>query len=229
MRKFLALSFALAAPLAAGPLTFDTTSQIVDVPFEATSTHVDFSFKNSSDKPVVIDRAQSDCPCITTAIKGGLVIAPGGTGTIRATMETKALTGTVVKPVMVWLKGDATYEPSQVLKMQANIPELVIVEPKAIIWEVGEKPAPKKVTVTMNHTTPIHVKSVTGADGKFTQEWKTIEEGKKYEISITPASTAGLSSGVIRLDTDCTYERHRSHGIFAVVKGKSQAAAVGEP
>ena len=223
MGKFLALLLAIAPPLAAGPLTFETASKEIDVPFEATSTFVDFSFRNTGGETVVIDRAESDCPCITTAVKGGLVIAPGGEGTIRATMETKALTGVVDKMIGVWLKGDG-HQPSQLLRMKAKIPELVQVDPKAIIWEIGDPIAPKKVTVTMNHSAPIHVTSVTGADTAFKHEWKEIEKGKKYEITITPVSTGGHSNGVLRLNTDCTYERHRSHGIFAVVKGKVKAA-----
>ncbi len=219
MGKFLALLVALAAPLAAGPLAFETTAKEVDVPFEATSTFVDFGFRNTGRDPVVIDRVQSDCPCISIAIKGSLVVAPGGEGTIRATMETKALTGVVDKTIGVWLKGDGK-EPSQLLRMKAKIPELVQVDPKALIWEIGDPAAPKKVTVTMNHPMPIHVTSVTGADGTFKHEWKEIEKGRKYEVTVTPVSTAGHSNGVLRLDTDCTYERHRSHGIFAVVKGK---------
>jgi hypothetical protein len=219
MGKFLALLLALAAPLAAAPLTFETTEREVDVPFEATSTFVDFSFRNTGSDPVVIDRVQSDCPCISTAIKGSLVVAPGGGGTIRATMETKALTGVVDKTIGVWLKGDGK-QPSQLLRMKAKIPELVQIDPKVVIWEIGDPVEPKKVTVTMNHSMPIHVTSVTGADGAFKHEWKEIEKGKKYEITVTPVSTGGYSNGVLRLDTDCTYERHRSHGIFAVVKGK---------
>lgn len=221
MGKFLALLLAAASPLAAGPLAFDTTSKEVDVPFEATSTFVDFNFRNTGKEAVVIDRAQSDCPCISAAIKGGLVIAPGGEGTIRAAMDTKALTGVVDKTIGVWLKGDPAHQPSHLLKMKAKIPDLVMIEPKVVIWEIGEPVQAKKITVTMNPITmPIHVKSVTGADGIFKHEWKEIEKGRKYEITVTPASTGAYVSAQLRLDTDCTYERHRSHGIFAVVRGK---------
>jgi hypothetical protein len=229
MGKFLALLLALAGPLAAGPLAFQADFKEIAVPFEATSAFVDFSFRNTGSETVVIDRAQSDCPCITTAIKGGLVIAPGGEGTIRATMETKALTGVVDKPIGVWLKGDPTHQPSQILRMRVKSPELVVVDPKALIWEEGDPLAPKRITVTMNHSTPIHVTSVTGADNAFRHEWEEIEKGKRYEILVTPVSASGHSNGVLRLDTDCTYERHRSHGIFAVVKGKVKAPEPKKP
>jgi hypothetical protein len=229
MGKFLALLLVLAAPLAAGQLTFETASKEIDVPFEATSTFVDFSFRNTGNKPIVIDRAQSDCPCISTAIKGGLVIAPGGEGTIRATMDTKALTGVVDKMIGVWLKGDS-HQPSQILRMKAKIPDLVQIDPKVVVWEIGDPLEPKKITVTMNPITmPIHVTGVTGADGAFTHEWKEIEKGKKYEITVTPVSTGAHANGVIHLNTDCTYERHRSHGIFAVVKGKVKAPEAKKP
>ena len=212
------LACLLALPLAAGSLTFEKTTVESDLSFEATSAEFDFKFKNEGKEPVVVDRLQASCPCLTLAIKGGMVVAPGKEGVIRATMDTAAMTGVVDKPFAVFLKGDLPEKPSQVLTARVKIPELVSVEPKALIWEIGGDATPKKAIVTMNHSAPIKITSVTGADGKFTQEWKAIEEGKKYEITVTPAATDKAATGVVRVVTDCTYARHKAHNIFAVVK-----------
>ena len=59
---------------------------------------------------------------------------------------------------------------------------------------------------------------MTGADPRFKQELKTIEEGKKYEVVITPASTEKVGMGVVHLETDCKFERHRSQRVFMVVR-----------
>jgi hypothetical protein len=45
-----------------------------------------------------------------------------------------------------------------------------------------------------------------------------IEEGKKYEIVVTPASTEKVGMGVIHVETDCSVQRHRSQRIFTVVR-----------
>lgn len=217
-RVFAAFFLALVLPLAAGSLTFEKTTVEKETAFDATTAEFDFKFKNEGTEPVIIEELRPSCECLKLAIKGGMVIAPGKEGVIRATMDTAALTGTVDKGAGVFLKGDPRQKPSYMLTARVKIPELVSVEPKALLWDIGEKPLPKKVTVTMSGTSPIKVTSVTGADQKFTQEWKAIEEGKKYEVTVTPVSTEKAATGVIHLDTDCTYPRHKSHNIFAVVK-----------
>jgi hypothetical protein len=209
---------AMMLPLAAGNLTFEATTQSVDVPFEATSAHIDFKFENKGDKTVVIDRYKSECPCLSAEIQGGLRIEPGKGGVIRLSMDTAALTGVAEKKMGLWLQGDPPAAPSHVLTMVAKIPELVTVEPKALIWEIGEKPEPKKAIVTMSGDNPIKLTKVTGADGKFAQEWKTLEEGKKYEITVTPAQTQNAANGVVRVETDCPYPRHAKKNLFTLVK-----------
>jgi hypothetical protein len=219
MKRIVAACFlALTLQLGAGSLTFEKTTVEADLSFEATSAQVEFKFKNGGKDTVVIDRVQPGCPCLTMEIKGGMVVAPGKEGVIRATMDTAAMTGVVDKPFAVFLKGDLPEKPSQVLTVRVNIPELVSVEPKALIWDIGGDASPKKVVVTMNHSSPIKITSVSGADGKFKQEWKAIEEGKKYEITVTPVAVTAHATGVIRVVTDCTYQRHKAHNIFAVVK-----------
>ncbi len=221
MKGVLACFLALVLPLAAGSLTFEKTTVEQELAFDATTADFDFKFKNEGKDEVIIDRLQVSCPCLTVAIKGGnMVVGPGKEGVIRATMDAGAATGVVDKMFAVFLKGDPVEKPSQVLNVHAKIPELVSLEPKALIWEIGEKPLAKKVTVTMSGATPIKITSVSGADQKFTQEWKAIEEGKKYEITLTPVSTEKAATGVVRVDTDCTYQRHKAHSLFAVVKPK---------
>ena len=129
------------------------------------------------------------------------------------------------------LKGDPTDKPSILLTTRVIIPVLVEVEPKTLIWETGEKAAPNTVTLTMKHSEPIRVKAVTGADSRFTQELKVIEEGKKYEVLVTPASTDKVGMGVIHVETDCSVQRHRSHRIFSVVRHAlpKPAQAVAKP
>ncbi|WP_265594283.1 DUF1573 domain-containing protein [Haloferula sp. BvORR071] len=221
----LALFLAAALPLAAGTLTFESTTLSVDVPFEATSAHVDLKFENKGDKPVVIDHYKSECECLSGEIKGGMLIEPGKGGVIRLSMDTTALTGVVEKKMGLWLQGDPAIAPSHVLTMVAKIPELVSLEPKALIWEIGEKPEPKKAIVTMSGDRPTKITKVSGADPKFAQEWKTLEEGKKYEITVTPAQTATASNGVVRIETDSPYKKQANRNLFTLVKPPAVGAA----
>lgn len=219
MKAVLLCWFAASLTLSAGTLKFDELTKEIRADADARSVTADFTFKNESAEEVIIDRYDAACTCINAQIKGGqLVYKPGDTGVIRAAFDTSLFSGTEEKTVAVWLKGDPSNKPSITLTTRVIIPVLVEVEPKTLIWETGEKVGPKTVTLTMHHNEPIRVNKVSGADARFTQELKVIEEGKKYEIVVTPASTEKVGMGVIHVETDCSVQRHRSQRIFTVVR-----------
>ena len=219
MKAFLLCWFAGSLSLSAAALKFDEMTKEIRAGADARTVTTDFNFKNETAEDVIIDRYDAACTCINAQIKGGkLVYRPGESGVIRAAFDMSLFSGTVDKSVAVWLKGDPVNKPSIVLNTRVIIPVLVEVEPKTLIWEVGEKAEPKTVTLTMNHSEPIRVKEIAGADARFTQELKTIEEGKKYEIVVTPSNTDKVGMSVIHVETDCSVQRHRSQRVFTVVR-----------
>ncbi len=219
MKAVFALWSACCLSLSAGTLKFDATTQDIKAGPDAKTITADFNFKNESAEEVVIKRYDAACTCISATIQGGkLAYKPGESGIIRAAFDMSQFSGTTEKSVGLWLNDDPENAPSITLTTRVTIPVLVSVEPKTLFWDIGSKPEPKTVVVTMNHTVPIHVQRISGADSRFTQEIKVIEEGKKYEVLITPAGTDKVGMGVVHIETDCEIPRHRSHRIFTVVR-----------
>jgi hypothetical protein len=216
------LLFALSLgclPLSAGTLTFEEPTKEIQAGTDAKTVTADFKFKNESADEVVIDHYDAACTCINAGVQDGKMnYKPGESGVIRAAFDMSHFSGTADKSVMVWLKGDPEDKPSITLTARVIIPVLVEVEPKTLIWESGAPAEPKKVTITMKHSEPIRVTSISGADQRFVQVLKTVEEGKKYEITVTPANTSSVGMGVISIETDCTVQRFRSQRIFTVLR-----------
>ncbi len=224
--KFLLLwSLALTAALPAASLSFEQTTKEIEAGIDDKTATADFVFKNESAETVHVARADAGCSCIQAAIQGGFTYKPGEGGLIRAAFDLAGIAGEVDKPVFVWLKGDPEDKPSIKLTMRVKIPELVVLEPKTLMWNLGEEAKPKTVTITMKHADPIKVVSMSGADARFKQELKTVVEGKKYEVTVTPADTGKVAMGVVHLETDSTSQRYRSQRIFMVVKNPPRAAA----
>ncbi|MEK7952498.1 DUF1573 domain-containing protein [Luteolibacter soli] len=206
-------------PLAAGTLKFDQTRKEVTVGNDDKTASVDYQFKNESDSDVLIEKYDAGCPCATVGVKDSkMAYKPGETGTIRISFDLGMVPGTMDKAVAIFLKGDPANHPSTTLNTHIVVPSLVEVEPKSLMWDLNGKPEPKTVTITMKHSEPIKIVSMSGADPRFTQELKTIEEGKKYEVVITPASTEKVGMGVVHLETDCKFERARSQRVFMVIR-----------
>jgi hypothetical protein len=79
----------------------DSTSKDFGTIREGQKLEVAFRFKNSGDKPLVIDRVQPSCGC-TVAEQSKEPIAPGGEGQIRATFNSEGRTGVNHKTLYVF-------------------------------------------------------------------------------------------------------------------------------
>jgi hypothetical protein len=99
-----------------------------------------------------------------------------------------------------------------------HIPVLVSLEPKTVKWEVNGDASPQTIRIAMNHAEPIRVKDVSSSSKAFRFELKTIDEGKLYELIVTPAEIATPGLGILRVETDCAIDRHRIQQAFAVVR-----------
>jgi hypothetical protein len=79
----------------------DSTSKDFGRIQEGQKLEVAFRFKNSGDKPLVIDRVQPSCGC-TVAEQSKEPIPPGGEGQIRATFNSEGRTGVNHKTLFVY-------------------------------------------------------------------------------------------------------------------------------
>lgn len=206
-------------PAWASPLEFDALQKEAHLPADADSATMDFHFENKTDKMVSIKRYDAGCTCMHVTIQGGkLNYQPGEKGTIRVSYDMKTFMGVVDKSVMLFVDNDPEDLPSVVLTTRIHIPILVVAEPKTVKWQMGDKPEEKIVSITMNHTEPIRVLRVSGPSDGVRHQLRTVEEGKKYELVLTPNDTKQPSLGIFRIETDCAMERHRVQQVFAVIR-----------
>jgi hypothetical protein len=109
------------------------------------------------------------------------------------------------------------------LTIRVHIPILVELDPKTLKWDLSGKVEPKTIRITMHHEQAIRVLGVTSTSEAFKHELKTVEEGKRYELTVTPVSVTTPALGIFRIETDCKLERHRIQQAFATVR-KPKAA-----
>jgi hypothetical protein len=230
--RSLALGLALlgSGHLFAGTLTFKEITREVHAAADVKSVVVDFEFENKTDSVVEISRYESTCSCMSAQVKGGKMrYEPGEDGMVRATFDMGNFSGEVDKVLVIWLKGDPEDKPSIKLTSRVHIPILVSLEPKTVQWNIGDKSEVKAVKITMNYPAPIRILKLSGSNPLFNQELKTIEEGKRYELCITPSSTAAPGLGIIRIETDCPVSRHKVQQAFAVVRNAMPDTEAGKP
>ncbi|MBK1881105.1 DUF1573 domain-containing protein [Luteolibacter pohnpeiensis] len=222
MKVVIASWAALTGVLFAGGLEFaESTKEVTVDPTKETVT-VDFNFTNRSDEKLQIEKTDGGCTCVAIKVSGGkTVYAPGESGVLRAIVSLENYTGEVDRPLNVWLKGDHLKTQKQTLDIKIKIPVLVSVEPKTLVWSVGEKPEPKVIKIQMHDTQPIKVESIESSNASFATELKTLKEGTEYELTVTPSSTEKLGElGIFRILTDSRAERYRSIQAYGGIQQK---------
>jgi len=225
MKFALGLWMAFSSLSLAGGLDFPETSKVVHAPADAKTVSIEFSFSNKTAKPVTIEKADGGCSCMSIQIVGEKMnYAPGESGVVRANFDMGNFSGEVDKGIMIWLKEDAPENPSIQLKIHVEIPLVVKVEPKTLKWEVGEQPESRTFQITMEEKKPIKILSVAASNPLFAYELKTLEEGKRYEIKVTPSATTAPALAIFHIKTDCGIEKHRDVQAFASIR----KASVGE-
>lgn len=220
MKALLLCVLFLPLPLLAG-LSFETKLKDVHVGHDEREVTCDFEFSNDTEKAISIARYESTCSCMNVKVKGGkLRYEPGEKGVIRAIFDMGNFSGEVDKSVRIWLRGDMIDKPSITLTTRVHIPVLVEIEPKTVRWEVDPegKPTTQVISIKMNHDKPIHVLSAEAGNQKFTAELKTLEEGKTYELHVTPVEVSKPALGVIQIRTDANSSRYSSQRAFALVR-----------
>lgn len=207
-------------------LDFTTTLKEIHAPADAKRVSADFEFTNHSDKPVKVVKYDAACSCMAVKIKDGkLHYAPGESGLLRADFEMGNFSGSVDKAVALWLDDDPAGKPSVTLTVRVHIPVLISLEPKTLKWEVNGDASPQSIRITMNHSDPIRVMGVTTSSPSFRPALKTIDEGKLYELVVTPSAIDTPGLGILRIETDCQIDRHRIQQAFAVIRKPLNAAA----
>lgn len=219
MKRAILFWCALAFMARGAALDFPQILKEVHAPAEAKTVVVEFEFSNRTDKPVQVSRYDPTCSCMSVSIKDGkLRYAPGEAGVIRAEFDMGNFSGEVDKAVAVYLNDDPDGKPSVVLTTRVHIPVLIALEPKTQKWSIGGPAESKSIRVTMNHSKPIRILGVTSSSEAFKHEVKTLEEGKTYDLVLTPVATQSAALAIFRIETDCDISKHRSQQAFAVIR-----------
>ena len=219
MKLTIFISWILAAVTHAAGLEFAELMKDVHAPPDASKVVAEFNFTNHSDKPARLSNSDPGCSCLKVEVAGGkLNYAPGESGMLRATFEMGNFSGTIDKNIALWIDDDPADKPSVKLTVRVHIPVLVNLEPKTLKWQIGGKLEPQTIHIRMASEKPIRVINVKSSSSTFSHEIKTIEEGKAYDLIVTPVAMEVPGVSILRIETDCPYPKHRAQQAFALLQ-----------
>ena len=199
-------------------LDFKETSKEINAAADATTITAEFEFTNKTEKPVIIKKCDAGCSCMSVRISNEKIrYEPGQSGVIRATFEVGNYSGAVEKLISVFLGNDPPNKPSHVLKLKVIVPVLISLEPKTLKWIVGAKADPKTIQIKIAEDQTIRIIAVKSSSEEFALELKIQEEGRRYDLVVTPKNVNVTGMAVFRIESDYKIQKHRVQQAFAVV------------
>ena len=211
-----------AAAQGTGALQWESTDVSVDAELGQKEVNVYYSFTNASDSVITITKTQASCGCTVPSLKKKTYV-PGESGEIHAHFDIGSRVGKQHKEITVGTE-EGGGNHSYTLTLNVEIPQLIQLKRRALLWKVGEKPEPKGCEVIIHTQRPMNIDGValkTGdpASSSFNFEIEEIEANHKYKLRITPKNTtAKVRETCYFTSPDDTENRLKNFPIYAWIR-----------
>lgn len=182
----------------------------------------EFWFTNTGNGPLEILRVKPSCGC-TVAGEYDKVVAPGQTGKIPLKVRLGGASGQIAKSVTVNtnIEGDGA---AITLQIKGEVWQPVQVTPpsaafgRLTIGDVDKNPT-RKLTIVNNLDDALKLGEPTCTSPLFKAAVTTLEEGKKYELTVTLAGplVSGNNSGTISIPTGIAQPPKVDVAVYAFV------------
>ena len=155
-----------------------------------------YPFRNDTWVPVTITQAVPSCDCTTIDLPKK-TYAPGESGVLVARFDPTGRSGTVSRTINV-----VTDEPGgqpQLLKLTAELPEVLTFAPHELRWTAGEKPVAKTLDVLVNAPGGVELAAAWANQPDFKVELVTVTPRTHYRVTVTPPEGARPQQAVVLL------------------------------
>ncbi|HAT59703.1 MAG TPA: hypothetical protein DCS60_02890, partial [Opitutae bacterium] len=143
---------------AAGSLAWEQTKISVDADFGQKEVNAYYVFTNSSDRAITISKTSASCGCTLPSLEKD-TYAPGESGKLLATFDIGNRVGKQHKEITVETQ-EYGESQSYVLTLDVNIPQLIELKRRALLWRVGEEPGTKDCEIVIHSSRPMTIDEV---------------------------------------------------------------------
>ena len=130
-------------------------------------------------------------------------IAPGTEAKLRVQLDTSKLSGPFEGEILISLNDPEL--PEAVLQVEGRINPPIELSPRPVFFVAGQRGRPKQAAIEIiNHEPePLRIESVEHPRERFTTKLETIEEGRRYRLSLmlNPAGPGGKQTETILVKT----------------------------
>jgi hypothetical protein len=195
-------------------LKWDTMQQVFETKPQENKIETTYRFTNAGLAPITIEDVRTSCGC-TTATLRKKEYAPGESGDIEAKFVFAGRIGHQEK----WILVTTNLSPQPVvLRLVANIPETVTIQPEFVFWQVGDPAESKTIHVRVGDEFPGRIISILGDNPALKLELNELRPGKELEVTITPETTNLPVKSTLSVRTDYPADNPVVHEAYARVQ-----------
>ena len=212
------LLFAFAASVHA-ELTLDVPAIELKPKPEDEEVETTFKFRNNGDKTVKILGLESACSCLSATLDKA-EYAPGEVGPGHASFKVSTFVGKHEKFVTV--NTDNPKQPDWQVNFILDVPAVVDIMPKNLQWWIGDETKAKACLVKFTGDEPMKILKITPTRQNVEFDWKEIKEGREYLITVKPKSTADITMGALKIETNSSIAKYRYQLAFFSITNKPE-------
>ena len=190
------LSAILAGWPTAYALQWTTVEAVLRPQADGAMPVASYSFRNATAAPVTITQAVASCDC-TLIDLAKKTYAPGESGVLVVRFDPTGRSGTVSRTINV-----VTDEPGaqpQLLKLTAELPEVLTFTPRDLSWAGGEERAAKSLDVLVNVPGGVELAAAWANQPDFKVELVTVAPRTHYRVKVTPPKGGRPQQAVVLL------------------------------
>lgn len=188
-----------------------------------TVRHV-FSFANSGNAPLVIEKLSSSCGC-TAALSSAKSLAPGESGEIQASFDSTRFRGSISKSIYLYTNDPA--QPMVQLQLRGNVREEVSLDPQLVNFGTVAPKRTVRSTVTLVNQGQREVRldglETTAPELSARLAAQVIPPGGRtsVELTLTPKPGQPRFSGYVLLKAEGTIRHDLRIPVYADLGGRS--------
>lgn len=197
----------------AAELHWQATTVNLSAPAGQEELHARFPFTCTGEGTVTVKDIRTSCGC-TAATLEKRTYQPGDSSAIEVTFRPGLADGRQVKEVFV-----TTDSGTETLQLVADLKVWFRIAPRLLLWRLGQPAEEKIVAIEFpDAATPETPTVANDAPDKIHATLVTVEPGHRYELHLTPASTAVRGESLVHVNLKSAAGLERKTAVYAVVR-----------
>lgn len=194
----------VAPRVKSGPLVFEPAFQVYLAEAGQERVEVNFAVENTGSEPAKMVRLVSGCECLSVVLDKNPV-PPGERALVTGIFDTTKLRGQSERKITIQFEGQN--RPVFLTTRIETEPVYTITE-EMTSWEIGAEPETRVVEFRVVREKPVRVLGAESKRKEVSCELVIVEEGRAYDLLLTPDSTESSLLGIVRIETDCEIESY---------------------